>query len=53
MFNGCKHGLAAESIRAARELLKYDILFLEEPIDPNYEGHKIHAERWQLQENPT
>jgi len=36
----------AESIRAARELLKYDILFLEEPIDPNnYEGHRIISER--------
>ncbi len=28
------------AVRAAREMLKYDILFLEEPIDPNnYEGH--------------
>lgn len=35
-----------QSVRAARELLKYDIAFLEEPIDPNnYEGHKIIAER--------
>lgn len=34
------------AIRAARELLKYDIVFLEEPIDPNnYEGHRIIAER--------
>lgn len=34
------------AIRAARELLKYNIIFLEEPIDPNnYEGHKIIADR--------
>ncbi|CCV64555.1 Mandelate racemase/muconate lactonizing enzyme [Alteracholeplasma palmae J233] len=35
-----------QAIKAAREFLKYDILFLEEPIDPNnYEGHKIIADR--------